>query len=85
MTVIKLKCKMAEEDVRDVNGLPLACKDCTGVIEVETDESGKVLHVHLTIKNMRTLPRKPFAKIDCPALLEDPREGLKKGLVEVVR
>jgi len=85
MTVIKLKCKMAGKDVRDVNGLPLACRDCMGIIEVETDESGKVLHVHLTIKNMRTLPRRPFANFDCPALLEDPRDVLREGLVEVVK
>jgi len=79
---LKLKCKMAGKDIRDVNGLPLACKDCSGEIEVEVDESGKVLHVQLLLRNMRTLPRRPFASFDCPSTLSDPR---KSDLVEVVK
>jgi len=73
---LKLRCKMAGKDVRALDGQPLACRQCTGIIEIGDN------YVRLKIRTKLSLPRIPYALFNCPATLADPTKSDKVEIIE---
>ena len=77
---LKLKCKVAGKHVKTLDGLPVICEHCEGIIIVQI-ANDRVVGKRLKSKMFGRVPRIPYAMFNCPATILDPR---KSELVEVI-
>ena len=71
---VKLKCKMAGKSVKTLDGLPVACEFCDGIIILQI-VNDKIINKTLKVSMFGRLPQIPYAMFNCPVTLKDPRNS----------